>query len=353
MLTLVLFFLAVSIFSLSDTFKMQLSLKRNIYFLLSLAIAIFSLLRCTGDTGHDITNYRNFYSSLSTFNDFINGTNRGTYSFEIGYGFINAFIKMFIENGTYGIALIVLFNILGVTFGIYRYTQYCFIALLVYIGRFYGWNGIILIRQTCALAILFPLIKIIPEKKYFRGTLIILLASLFHISSLFYFLAFPMYKIFRNNKILMIAVVISFFMGFFDIIPQLIIAISGFIPRGRILVAYVLSSGKGANMLGYVEMLFVLCAAVYFKARLCRNNKYIELAIVYLGFAVMFGGMFQRFEISTRVTTLFSFYAYIIILPSFINIFKKYLIERLTYVSILSTYLLVFFIRFFYVLGKY
>jgi len=353
LINLGLFYLIVFLFSMNDVFKLKTSSKKIIYIYLTFAIAIYSFFIYKYIPSTDFKNYTYRYSILSSINDFINGSNRGIYRIEIGFGFVNVLIKTFINNEIQGISLLVGFSVLGIIFRLYRYTKYWFLSLLVYIGHFYGWNGLILLRQTIAIIILFPLLNWIPEKKYFHSILLILFASLFHVSSLIYILVFPLYKILQNKKILITAIVISFLIGFFNVIPRFVIILSGYIPRGAVLAKYILDMGKGSNRLSYIEMLLVLGVALYFKTKLCNQNKYSKIAITYLGFAVIFAGLLQNFEIGARFVMAFNFFSYIILLPEFICILKKNWKERLVYTSVLGVYLMAFFIRFFYVLDKY
>ncbi|MCL2413890.1 MAG: EpsG family protein [Bacteroidales bacterium] len=291
------------------------------------------------------------YNRLPSISDYISGVYRGEFhGFETGFNLVNCFIKIFVEDAILAMGIIVVFCVLGVTFQISRYTQFWFIALLVYVGHFWGWNGLILFRQTIALVILFPLLNWIPEKKYFRAILLILFASLFHASSLIYLLIFPLYRILRSDRVLILAIVASFLIGYFGIIPNLVIMVSEHIPRGEILVNHIINSERGINWLAYFVMLSVLGVALYFKQTLVQHNKHIRMAITYLGFAVILAGLFQQFEIVIRFIMSFNFYAYIILLPAFICIFKDNWKNRLIYVSFLGLYLMIFFVRFFYIL---
>ena len=352
-LALCLLYFVVFAFSLNDIFATPTSLRKKIYFFLSCAIAIFSFLIYDKIPATDAVNYVYNYDSLSSFADYIKGINRGIHGYEAGFSLVSLFMKIFINNGVFAMSLIAALGVLGITYQISRYTQFWFIALLVYIGHFYGWNGLILLRQTCALVILFSLLKYIPEKKYFRAILLILLATLFHASSLIYLLVFPLYKILQNNKLVFVAIIASFLIGYFEVIPRFIIMISDSIPRGEILENYILNPGKGINWLSYLVMLFVWSVAVYFKQTLCQNNKYVEVSIVYLGLAIICAGLFQQFEIVIRFVMSFNFYAYVVLFPAFIYIFKNNWQNRLMYVSLLGVYLLLFFVRFFYILDKY
>jgi len=352
--SLCLLYLVVFVFSLNDVFTVRANFKKTIYFFLSFGVAIFSFFIFDKIPATDIINYVDNFYSLSSIRDLVDGTNQGGKGFEIGFNLVNCFLKVFINDAIFAMGLIVLFCVLGIAFQLHRYTQLWFIALLVYIGHFWGWNGLILFRQTIALIILFPLLKWIPEKKYFRAILLILLASLFHASSLIYLLMFPLYRILQNNKILILAIVASFLIGYFGIIPRFMIMISEHVPRGDVfLELYILNAGKGINWLSYVVMLSVLGIAVFFKQTLLQNHKYIEIAIIYLSFAIILAGLFQQFEVVMRFVMSFNFYAYIILLPAFIYILKNNWRNRLIYVSVLGTYLMLFYVRFFYILDKY
>jgi len=352
-LALIPFYMTIFAFSLNDVFTGSISSKKKLYIFLLFFVITYSFFVSNIVLSEDKANYEYNFSLLTTIGDYIDGTATGR-RYEAGFQLLNIIIKLFINNENYAVRLIVALCVLGVTYKIYQYSpQFLFFSLLIYIGRFYGWNGIILLRQTCALVILFPLLKLIPEKKYFKVLLLILFASLFHISSLLYVFVIPLYRIFQNKKFLIFSVIVSFIFGYFDIISRLIMVIAGFIPRGNALLRYILNQGKSGNIIAYLEMLFVLGIALYYKQKIRLNNKYADIAITYLGFAVVLTGLFQRFEIVNRFAMAFNFYAYIILLPAFICLLRKNWKERLVYVGILGTYLFVFFIRFYYILDKY
>jgi len=353
-LALIPFYIIIFAFSLNDVFNVKISSKKTLYCFIMFFVLIFTFFVSNIIISTDKANYEYNFKLLTTISDYINGTAKGRRGTEAGFQFLNIIIKIFIKDENYGVRLIVVLCVFGITYRIYQYSpQFLFLSLLIYIGHFYGWNGIILLRQTCALVILFPLLKLIPEKKYFKVIALIFIATMFHTSSLLYLFIIPLYKIFQNKRILIFAVIVTFFMGYFDILSHFITIIAGFIPRGNVLLRYILNQGKSGNLIAYFEMLFILCVALYYKRKLCQNNKYANIAITYLGFAVVLMGLFQRFEIVNRFAMAFNFYSYIILLPAFICLLRKHWTERLLYISILGIYLFIFFIRFYYIFDKY
>jgi uncharacterized membrane protein len=57
----------------------------------------------------------------------------------------------------------------------------------------------------------------------------------------------------------------------------------------------------------------------------------------------------KGYEIGARFVQYFPLFAYLILIPSFIDIFKKNLANRLSYIFILSSYMTLYLVRFVYI----
>lgn len=334
-----------------DVFSSSARHRASVYGSACLYILIFSytLVQQSGD----FINYRESFENVNSWREYIAGSTLKGYAFEPGFLLVYFLIKYLITtDGNTGVTIVTLLSGAGLLYFIPKYTRYFFIALLVYIAHFYWWLGIVLLRQMCAMVILFPVIGWIQETKWKKSLIVIGGASLFHASALIFCLFLGMKKLcfFKYPWRVVALIGIVFLFGYMDILKVTISLVSGYIPRGEILMNYLLqSSNRSMNLLAFVEMLVILGIALKYRARLQQDNRYTEIAIELLIGSLLLGGLFYRYEIGMRFVLYFNFYSFLILLPSFIAIVKQDWINRSFYVGLLVSYLCVFLIRFVYI----
>lgn len=352
MVSVFVFFLLPFIFlCFLDIFDYKGRAYKWFYFFSCVSILWFSL-GIAEDSG-DFVNYKESFENVDSWQEYITGSTLKGYAFEPGFLAIYLLIKQFITtDGNLAVILVGLFAGGGLLYFIPRYSRYAFIALVVYIAHFYWWLGVVLIRQMCAMVLLFPIISFIQEEKWKRSVILVALAALFHASALIFyvFLLMKWRKLFMNVQRIFILISLTFIIGYLNIFDKVVFFIADHIPRGNILKMYVMAgSDRSLNILAYIEMLLILFIALKYRLILRQVNRYTDIAIEYLIYSVLLGGLFFHYEIGTRFIMYFNFYSYLILLPAFIFIFKQNLSNRIFYVLGLCTYLMIFLIRFVYV----
>lgn len=351
-LLFILFFIPLVALSLLDVFGVNLKLKKRIYFLASVYVLFFtfSILEKSGD----FVNYTESFDNINSLSDYVQGNSllKG-YAFEPGFFFSCFMIKNLITaDSTLAIMLITLLAGAGLLYYIPKYTVYFFIALVVYIAHFYWWIGVVLLRQMCAMVILFPLFHFLHELKTGRIILLVSIASLFHASALVFFIFLFLHKIkfFWNLKIVIFVIAVTFFVGYCDVFKSIITVVTNYIPRGEVLMDYLTSDdNRSLNVLAYIEMLMVLGIALRFKNRLQLNNQYAAIAVELLICSTILAGLFFHYEIGSRLTLYFNLYSYLILIPTFMSVFKESIGNKILYTSFLCLYLGIFLVRFVYI----
>lgn len=349
--TFVLFLLPFIFLCLLDVFDYKGKLYKWIYFFSCIGILWFSSE--IAEHSGDFINYRDSFENVNSWQEYIAGSTLKGYAFEPGFLAVYFLIKQFITiDGNLAVVLVVLLAGGGLLHFIPRYTSYIFIALVIYIAHFYWWLGIVLIRQMCAMVLLFPIISSLQEEKWKRSVILVGLAALFHASVLIFyvFLLMKRWKLFVNVRSVITLIVLAFILGYLNIFSMFIPSIAGYIPRGDILVNYLRTgTERSMNILAYLEMLTILFVALKYRLTLSRINKYTDIAIEFLIYSVLLGGLFFHYEVGARFTMYFNFYAYLILLPAFISIFKQNLLNRMFYVLGLVSYMMIFLVRFVYI----
>ena len=349
--TFVLFFLPFFLLSFLDICKSHKQNYELIYFLSIIYVLFFSSLLV--EYSGDFVNYKDSFINVNSWNEYLAGSTIKGYAFEPGFLAIYFFVKNLITQDAHkGITIITLLAGGGLLYFIPKYTRYVFIALLVYIAHFYWWLGIVLLRQICAMVILFPLLSLLRENKWKKAAILIGCAALFHASALIFYVFLFARKInlFKNGYRNFILIFLAFLFGYMDIIKIVLSFLGGFIPRGDVLIRYISStSGRSMNVLAYVEMLFILYAALKYRNKLQFVNKYTDIGIEFLIWSLLIGALFYHYEIGTRFTMYFNFYSYLILLSSFVAVFKRNVLNKSLYICLLGTYMCVFLVRFIYI----
>lgn len=349
--TFILFLLPSIFLSSLDVFNYRGSAYKWIYFFSCVAILGFSFE--IAEYSGDFINYRDSFENVNSWKEYLAGSTLKGYAFEPGFLALYFLIKQCITtDGNLAVSLVVLIVGSGLLYFIPQYSHYAFIALVIYITHFYWWLGIVLLRQMCAMVILFPAVRFLQEEKWKKSAFFIALASLFHASALIFyvFLLTRWMKLFENIRRIIILISLSFIIGYLNIFNTIVFSVASHIPRGEVLVNYLLAgSERSMNILAYVEMLLILFMALKYRLKLQQVNKYTDVAISFLVFSSLIGGLFYHYEIGTRFVMYFNFYSYLILLPAFTFIFKQTLANRILYVLGLESYLLIFLIRFVYI----
>ncbi len=190
-------FTVLAILSFLEIHGMKAKVSKANFIFVSFLFFLLSFLRW--ETGTDWINYTNLF-------------NRSYYwfletEFEWGYSRLNEFVKIYFDSFT-----VLLFIMGSILFffqnkAILRFSPYPLISL------FFLWSisfaNTLFIRQSVSTMILFYSIRYIQEKKLSKFLLMILLATLFHRSSLIFIIAWWIYHIKIKPLYMLIFILVS------------------------------------------------------------------------------------------------------------------------------------------------
>lgn len=346
--TYILFSIPLILLSYADLSTFSCKVKNRIFCLLSLIILFFSV--ANSDKSGDFINYVDSYNNISSFTEYINGSSIKGYGFEPGYIILNLFVKQFIEDSYVGVTCIMVLSLCAILSLIPRISSFLLISLSIYFAHFYWWIGFVLLRQSLAMFVVFPVIRLTYYGKYWKAIFFILLASCFHASSLIWLFFLLLYRI-RNIlsiKKRFFIVVFCSILGYSNAVLFFLEIIGRYIPRGDVLVSYIIESNSDRvfNPLAYFEMIFIWIIAIRYREKLMGYNAFFDVYEYILFVSIIVSGLFINFEIATRFAMFFNFFSYLFLIPSFLFLFRKTISNRLSYLALLSFYLFIFYVRF-------
>lgn len=162
------------------------SYKQLMFFLLSLLLILIAATRY--DTGYDYASYKEIFYEIKQSN------NIKLYMAENPWGIEKAYILLnYLFRGTtfsFFLFIVTCLSVSSKCLFIHKYSSKPFISMLIYYSILYLDYDMGILRQGISLAIGIWAYKYILEKKNVKAFIVILLASLFHISSLILFILF-------------------------------------------------------------------------------------------------------------------------------------------------------------------
>ena len=230
----------------------------------------------------------------------------------------------------------------AVAFRIYKDSKNPLLSVVIIIV-FYLRFSMTALRQAVALGFTLYSLTFIQERKMFKFIICVLIAAVFHSSSIVFLPAYwvSMIKIGKKQLIILgIGFIISLFM------PELLRNIISRITWDKRLAGYS-ESMNALSWAGYIIQTSILVFCYFFRNKMNKENgKEIEIVDMYLNI-MMVGAIFQGFATTiAEVFRLSYFYSIIncIVLPNIIelNSKKNYIcIVRIAIFSILLLYMLV------------
>ena len=277
--------------------KFSRKFKEKIFDLFFFILILVSASKTNG-TSFDTNNYVNYFINAAPINSF----NFLWYGWEPGYVLLNSLIKTFSNN--YHIFFFVLTTIVLLLYRsiIFRYSNHIFLSLFTYVSCFFFLNEIVIIRFGLASAIVFYNIKNIIEGNKKKALLTVLIAMMFHYTSIVTIIPIILYKKENQENLLHIYTYIFLLMSvLFLLIPPLtIVAYLASFANDNLgnllwrLLRYqgMESEGSLKRIIIYFPFLFLLI--LYFKNslfqnRFSENNQQIVFTeILYLFSAIFF-----------------------------------------------------------------
>ncbi len=315
--------------------------KDNIKFILIIAasfyLILFAGLRALG-TGSDDFNYYNMFIDVESLSDILFKDvpfSFKQYHKEYGYTFLNILLKSFTEDYIVFFIFIASLSVLINSYNYSKYSPYVFLSLLLYSVHGYIYKDLNQIRSGIAAAIALFTIVQIHNREHIKFFITIFIASFFHIAVLAIFLIYciSFFNIDRNKGILIFLIGVS--LGLVGISSIIV----GVLPEDlnsatQTINNYSNSTSQSRNLgmfnITNVKSLFIFIALLLFYDRLEKEIKYFKTLFLFYVLAVSWRFAFSDFAIlSGRIATFFEIVE-VILLPSFLLIFRqKFLISVL------------------------
>ncbi|MBR1638757.1 MAG: EpsG family protein [Treponema sp.] len=197
--------------------KFSRKFKKIIFDLFFLVLILVSALK-TNETSFDTNNYVNHFINADPINNF----SFLWYGWEPGFVLLNSLIKTFSNN--YHVFFFVLTSIVLYLYRsiIFRYSNHIFLSLFTYVSCYFFLNEIVIIRFGLASAIVFYNIKNIVEGNKKKALLTVLLATMFHYTSIVTIIPVLLYRKENQKNLLHIYACIFLFMSvIFLLMPPL------------------------------------------------------------------------------------------------------------------------------------
>ena len=217
--------------------------------------------------GGDWFIYKEYFVAAPVFGNFDDLVPLNLF-FEPGFFVLTCFIKLFSDNFLFYFFSIETISVALLYFSLKEYTRYPLVSLLLYFPLFFLSLDLIAIRSLLAVQLFLYSIQFIVDKKLLKYCLILLIATLIHISAI---VLFPMYFIlnkFYSKKF----VVIVIFIGFIFLLLKIDILtfISQYIPIAKITEYSDMASENGGSGLSikHIEFIFIVSLFIAFRQNL-------------------------------------------------------------------------------------
>lgn len=321
----------------------------QIFFFVCFAFLVL-LITFRGDVGFDTETYvAYFYDSAESLRGLVYNFTHSRH--ESGYLIIQFFNRKIINHHVFHFFVIGLLSMFFVFRSVNKYTSYVYIALGLYFLRFFFLRDLNQIRAGVALAIVLYNIENINNKNVRKFYFYTILAALFHKTALilipFYYL--NVYLTNRAPYKLILILLISFSFSFINLKDYLNVIIIKYFPSASSYTQGYLSES------GNVFSIIVLYQVVMFILFVLSEKRLINKQIHYYTIRnMLFCSLFLLFVfndfgiLSARLSTVFAT-AEILILPSFIYLFKQKWVIKLCYFAF---FILLFYINVYKRLGE-
>lgn len=250
---------------------------------------------------------------------------------EYGMWLLGSFINSFTNNGQVFILITSLIIIFFLFKTIEKNSTYPEISILLLFGLGFYFTSLNILRQYIALSIVFYSLKYLFDKKYWRYSFLILLATMFHYSAIIAFGLIIVTKIQKQSIVNRILTILAFvcFLAFYNKILLFLIPsqYSGYEDSEFL--------NKGANFIFFILYLVITIILHIFRKQLVQLNEKNEyyLFLILIGTGISLLG--TQSLIIQRLASYFTISA-IIILPDLIKIVKDKNLRIIAYLGIVG-----------------
>jgi len=324
------------LFSLLSTlsilqFDKEVKKYKLLFFLFSaIVLIVFAGLRQLGVGKDDYSYYQMFIYDAPNIYDWL----FGNYSYDIhelymepGYVFINSFVKIFTSKYEVFFLSIAFISVGIASYNYYKYSQYVFLTLLLFFVHTYLYRDMNQIRAGISASIGLLLIAQIYNKEHLKIIFTIFVASLFHLASLSFIIAYVLGFITWTKKKIVFLYLISLTIGSIGLSKMIVLML----PNVNFLTMKIINY---ANSQKYSEAIslfditniknsIILFFVVLFWNKLKSKVPYFNTIILFFILSTCWRIAFSDLGIlASRVSTFFGIVE-VILLPYFIYVFRQ------------------------------
>lgn len=237
------------------------------------------------------------------------------YYFEPGYNLINWLSDCIGGGFTCSIVISAFLTVGPILYTIYRYSENTLLSVLLYIMFGFYTASFSLIRTHLAVAISLLAIPFLRKRNFFIYTIIVLIASLFHITALvmipfYYCLNLP----WRVRQF--IISVLCIFSALFLVKPIMILGAKIY-PRYEYYITSIFNYGYGIQSL-FLVAIFLFIGVMY-KKQLTHNKEWKIFYINYMLYGFILSLFQLQFIVMDRFVPFFTLPASILCIPNISN----------------------------------
>lgn len=334
MLPYYLIFTILAVFSLTDNVKKIKNLKFFLFFISVTLLIFFAGLR-SPEVDPDYYNYLEQFVAIPSLEQWMLGEYKYSFSetrMEPAFLAYASFIKLFTDNHTWVFVGISLLSVGIASYNYYKFSPYMFLTLLLFFVHTYLYRDMIQVRAAIAASIALFLIPQLYYHKYGKAFVTIILASFFHVAALSLFIIYLLSFVKLTRKKIIIGVILSLILGYIGISHIIIQVLPNLGYVTQKIIHY--SKSQYAESLGVfnitnVKNLIILLIPLFFWKKLEKKVPYFNVFIIFIFTATTWRILFSDFGIvAGRVATFFSIVE-VLLVPSFILIFKQKIIPHI------------------------
>ncbi len=321
MFVYIIIFITITLIALFFLYKKKT--KHYLLFSLCIFLGLFSGARNESLGGYDTSMYKYLYENSSKNFPNIDTPDAIVNATEKGY-----------------VALMSLFNTIGLNFNIFllglgvvtsflfylflkQYSLYPFLFLMIFLSKGYLYYFFTAQRQIIAMLICWLSLKYVLQKQFIKFSLIIIIASFFHISALAFLFVYFLNEIKLDNKKVYMLILVSVILGIFKIGTYLTGIVYSYLPFGsEKLMQYVEGGSNSINILNFFEITPILIFVLYNRNVIKDKTKYFNLFFNLFVFYIIITFAFADFAIIARLKGYFLI-GYLVIISAIPYCFKS------------------------------
>lgn len=321
--------------------------KRNKKIFCIVVGSLFFILVCLRNVKLGLNDTQNIYYPL--FNDI---KNMSYYEILISpvhmeklFYFITKLISDFINNYRVYISIMGIPYIVCVMYGIYRYSNNMLLSSILFLSLYYLYS-FFLLKQVIAIGILFLSIKYLIEKKSLKFLICVLVATMFHRTSIIFLIAYPFCKFKKFDYKNYIFIASSFLVA--KVFPKIVLWFISIFDASGTLISYInhgiYDTSGNISMFGLLITLSMMSFSYYYYK---KNNMKDEKYEILLNLSTL-GNLFYCF--SPVVTEFYRVALYfnvfnVLLVTYGITLEKNIKIRKILTILIISVSILYFLIR--------